>query len=90
MWADTIETLSGCWHLGGGNGYSFLEAMWKRQAWWQGQWVPGGLLALVWGNPVMGLGCARWAHGELRLMVVASAVWNGGQVGLRGMAPAGQ
>ena len=56
----------------------------------QGQWVPGGLLALVWGNPVMGLGCERWARGELGLMVVASAALNGGQAGLRGMAQAGQ
>ena len=56
----------------------------------QGQWVPVGLLALVWGNPVMGLGCERWARGELGLMVVASVALFGGRAGLRGMAPAGQ
>ena len=90
MWADTIDTLAGRWHLGGCNGYSFVGAMWKRQAWWQGRWMPGGLLALVWGNPVTELGCERWARGEVGLMVVASAALNGGQAGLRGMAPAGQ
>ena len=48
----------------------------------QGQWVPGGLLALVRGNPVTGLGCERWARGELELMVVASAALNGGRAGV--------
>ena len=52
--------------------------------------MPGDLLALVCGSPLMGLGGERWARGELRSMVVASAAWNEGQVGLRGMAPAGQ
>ena len=56
----------------------------------QRQWVAVGLLALVWGNPVMGLGCERWARGELGLMVVASVALIGGQAGLRGMAPASQ
>ena len=56
----------------------------------QGQWVPGGLLALVWGNPVMGLGCERRARRELGLMVVASVALIGGQAGWRGMSQSSQ
>ena len=55
-----------------------------------GRWVPGGLLALVWGSPVTGLSCERWAREELELMLVTSAVLLWVQAGLRGMAPAGQ
>ena len=54
------------------------------------QWVSGGLLALVWGSPVTGLGCERWAREKVELMLVTSAALSWDQAGLRGMAPAGQ
>ena len=56
----------------------------------QGQWVPGELLALVCGSPVMGLGGERWARWELWAMLVASVALIGGQSGLLGMSQAGQ
>ena len=52
--------------------------------------MPGGLLALVWGNPVVGLGCERWAREELELMLVIASDLSWVQAGLQGMAPAGR